>query len=874
MNWIRQLLARRQLNKDLSEEIQQHIEEKVDELMTGGLSREDAIARARREFGNLTLMTEQGRDVWRWPSVEDFLSDVRFAVRQLCKSPAFAVASILTLALGIGTNTAVFSVVNAVILRPLAYPESEQLISVKSLDLRGVPQPSDLSYPTFFDFRRENKVFEHMVSYRDEEFSLTGIGEPLHLRGEIVSWDLFPMLGVPPSIGRGFLPAEEESGQRVVVISHRLWRERFGGDAAVVGRSVTIDSQPHTIVGVAPPGFSFPIAPEPVDMWTTLSRDADSDTFTPVTKQRGARMLSVMARLKNGVTIERAQAQMDVIASSLAKQYPDTNKNFPRTYLRPEIENLTGNAKPPLLILVAAAGLVLLVACGNVANLLLMRTAERGREFALRAAIGAGRGRLARQLVTESLTLSMIGGTVGVLAAIVTMRLILPLAGNSLPRIAEVSIDGRVLLFSAALAAATSLVFGLTPVLRILKPQVIEGLKEGSQTTTDGAERLRSALCVGQVALGLVLLSAAGLLIASFHNLMNRDLGFQPAGLLSFGVNPQREQTVFYTGLVEKLRSIPGASSAAIAMPLPLMGAQMTVAFNIQDRPAPPGERPRSNMAIVSPGYFSTIGAPVLRGRDFNEQDDLDAAPVLIVNQAFAEKFFPGDDALGKRIEPGAVYKRAGTEMREIVGVVGNAKQSLLSPEPDPIYYFPYKQLPWCCPSVLVRSRAAPLRLEPDIRESVASLDKQLPIYNLRTLDALFTAGMASSFFLVLLLGSFAAMALLLTVTGLYGLLAYGVVRRTREIGLRVALGASPGEVRAMVLRRAMTFVLLGIVIGIAGAVVGGQVLKTVLFGVAPYSPLLLAVACLVVLLAGGLAAFLPARHAASIDPMHALRSE
>ena len=874
MNWIRQLFARRQLNKDLSEEIQQHIDERIDELMEGGLSREEAIAKARREFGNVTLMTEQGRDVWRWPSVEDFFSDVRFALRQLCKSPAFAVAGVLTLALGIGVNTAVFSVVNAVILRPLSYPQSEQLVSVKSVYVRGVPQPADLSYPTFFDFRRENRVFEHIVCYRHEEFSLTGTGQPLHLRGEIVSWDLFPMLGVQPVIGRGFLPPEEESGQRVVVISHQLWRERFGGDATVVGRSVMIDSQPHTIVGVAPPGFSFPIAPEPLDMWTTLSRDADSDTVTPVTKQRGARMLNVMARLNKGVTLEQAHAQMDDIAASLARQYPDTNKNYPRTYLRPEIENVTGNAKPPLLILLGAAGLVLLVACGNVANLLLMRTAERAQEFALRTAIGAGRGRLVRQVVTESLTLSMIGCTVGVLAAIGTMRFILPLAGNSLPRIREVSIDGRVLLFAAMLAAATSLVFGLAPVLRILKPQLVDGLKQGSSATTDGGESLRSALCVGQVAMGLVLLSVAGLLIASFHNLMNRDLGFQPAGLLSFSVSPQQEQVVFYTRLLEKLGNIPGATSSAIAMPLPLTGSQMTVSFNIQDRPAPPPERPRSDMAIVSPGYFRTIGAPILRGRDFNEQDDANAPPVLIVNQAFANKFFPGQNVLGKRIEPGAASRGGGTKMREIVGVAGNARQSLLRPEPDPVYYFPYKQLPWCCPSVLVRSRATPLLLEPDIRTSVASLDKQLPVYDVGTLDAMFAAGMASPRFLVLLLGSFAAMALLLTVTGLYGLLAYAVVRRTREIGLRVALGASPREVRGMVLRRAMTFVLLGIVIGVAGAVGAGQVLKTVLFGVAPYSPLLLTAACLVVALAGALAAYLPARHAASIDPMHALRSE
>jgi putative ABC transport system permease protein len=880
MNWIRQIFSRRQLRQDLADEIQEHLEEKIDEFVQRGMSRDDAAAAAYREFGNVTRLQERGRDIWRWPSLEDFLADVRFALRQLRKSPTFALATILTLALGIGANTAVFSVINAVVLRPLPYPEPERLVSVESRDIRGAPHPTNLSYPTFFDFRRENKVFEHIVSYRDSEFSLTGTGRPLHLRGEIVSWDLFSMLGVRPALGRGFLPQEEEASERVVILSHQLWQGPFGADATIVGRTVMIDSQPHTVVGIAPQGFNFPIGGAPVQIWTTVARDAASATVTPVTKQRGARMLNAMARLKKGISIDQAQAQLDTVAASLARRYPDSNRNVRSTYVRPELETLAGNTRAPLLILLGAVGLVLLVACANIANLLLTRTAERAREFAVRTAIGAGRGRLVRQLITESLTLSFIGCTLGVLLSIGIMRLILPLAGDGIPRIQEATMDSRVLLFSTALAVVTSLLFGLAPVLRTVRPSLSDALKEGSRTTTDGADVLRSALCVGQIALGLVLLSGASLLIASFLHLMRRDLGFQPRGLLAFSVNlpdrdyPRQRQADFYTRLLENLNSIPGVASAAAAMPLPLTGSQMTVSFNIQDRPEPPADRPRSDMAIVTPGYFRSIGAPLLQGRDFSEQDDANAAPVLIVNQAFSERFFPGENAVRKRIEPGATSEPGGSTMREIVGVVGNAKQSALLPGAEPIYYFPYQQLPWCCPSVLVRGKAAPLRLEPAIRSAVASLDKQLPIYDVRTLEAILGEDMARPRFQMILLGSFAAIALLLTVVGLYGVLTYSVVRRKREIGVRIALGASRGEVISLVLKRAALLVLLGLSLGLGGAFAGGQILSKMLYGVAPQNPLLLAVACSVLGLTAALAAYSPARRAASIDPMESLRAE
>ncbi|WP_321474599.1 ABC transporter permease [uncultured Paludibaculum sp.] len=880
MNWIQQLFSRRQLTGDLEEEIQQHMEEKIEELMSRGLSRREAELAAHRAFGNRTLLEEQGREVWRWAPVEDFFTDIHFALRQLRKSPSFSIACALTLALGIGANTVVFSVVNAVLLRPLPFAEPGRLAVVASIDARKPKELSDLSYPTFFDFRKANKVFEHVVSFRETDASLTGTAQPLHVRAHIVSWDLFPLLGIQPALGRGFLPREEASGQRAVVLGDDLWHEQFAADPTLVGRTITIDSQPHTVVGIAPPGFAFPPADRTVRMWMTLARDADSSTFTPVTEQRGARMLSALARLRPGVSIQQAQAQMDTVAAALAHAYPDSNKNITGTRVVPAGDALAGESKAPLLILLSAVGLVLLIACANIANLLLARTSERSREFALRAAIGAGQGRIVRQLITESLTLSFIGCTVGVLAATWTMHFLLPLAGEAIPRIQETNIDARVLGFSVLLAVATSVLFGLAPAIRVAKADFNTGLRDGGRSLTDNADGLRGALCVGQIALGLVLLSAAGLLSANFVQLLRRDLGLQPERVLSFNVDlpgkayPKARQLSFHAEMLDRLKSLPGVEGAALAMPLPLVGDQMTITFNIQERPSAPSERPSSDMAIVTPGYFQTIGAPLLRGRDFTERDDEKTPPVLVVNQAFAQRFFPGEDPIGKWMEPGAVSGPGGTKMRQIVGVVGNAKQSLLKAPADPIYYFPYKQLPWCCASVVVRGTVDPSSLEPSIRSAVTTLDKQLPVFDVRTLDNILSTGYKQARIPVYLLGGFAAIALLLTVVGLYGVLAYSVARRTREFGVRIALGANRGEVLALVLKRATRLVLLGLTLGVAGAVATGRVITRLLYGTPDANPTLLGAASLLLILTAATAAYLPARRAAATDPVRALRAE
>ena len=880
MKWIPQILARRRMDRELSEEIRQHLDEKVQDLVESGVAVEEAQRRARRDFGNVALIEEQSRDVWRWRWIEDFLLDVRFAFRQVRKAPAFAAAGALTLALGIGANTAMFSVVNAVVLRPLPFADPDRLVAMSPRGSSGPAGPYSVSYPNFFDFRRENTVFDHLVSYRSTTFSLTGAGVPVEVRGQIVSWDFLPLLGVQPLLGRGFQPQDEDAGARTVVLSHPFWRTVLDGDPAAVGRTVSLNREPYLVVGVAPEGFNFPPGTEQVQIWTPLAVDARSATAQPVTRQRGARMLSVLGRLRDGISIEQAQSHMDGVAASLSELYPNHNRRYPGVSLQPGLDALVSTARDPMLFLFGAVGLLLLLACANMANLLLSRTAEREREFAVRSAIGAARFRIVRQVVAESLTLSLLGGLAGVALAAVLIRVVVPLAGTSVPRIEQAAIDRRVLLFAVLLATATCLLFGMAPAARLLRNRFQDPLKGAGRAYVHGADRLQSALIVFQIALGLMLVTGAGLLTASYVHLAQRDPGFRAEALLTFDLSlpdltyPEPRRLAFYEGLLEQLGAAPGATSAALAMPLPLTGNSMTVAFNIEQRPALPHERPSSNMAIVSPGFFRTAGIPVVQGRAFSERDDAESPPVVIVNRAFAEKFFPGESALGKRIEPGATSGARGPRMREIVGLVGNARQSPLGSQAEAIYYVPYRQMPWCCPSIVVRAAASPGALEPAARAVVSALDKQLPLSAVRTGDQLLSLGIMAPRFLMVLLASFAVVGLLLAAVGLYGVFNYAVVKDAREIGVRMALGASRSRVLGMVLSKAMVLVATGLALGTAGSFASSRLLRAVLRGVEPRDPMLLAAAIAVTVAAAFLASYLPARRAASVDPTLVLRAE
>ena len=875
-------LRRGRLEDEFDAEVEDHLNLLAGRFIRNGMPPAEAYYAARRQFGGVTQMKEQHRERRALPPVDILVQDLRHAARQLRHSKWFTLSAAFTLALGIGAATAIFAVLDAVVLKPLPFAEPDRLMAFRPMDRRGGPHPTSLSYPNFLDFRAQNRVFEHLVSYRDSRFTLSDAMPAIQVGAEIVSWDLFPLLGIQPELGRGFLPEEEKPGARVVILSHALWQSRFGADPAIAGKQSHINGRLYTVVGVAPPGFHFPVEDPTIELWTTLAEDSTVSEFTPLSEQRGARVMDAIARLKRGVTPLQAQAQMDQIAGALAREYPDDDKNVPTTSVVPELDRLTKRSGQTLWMLLGAVSMVLLIACANVANLLLARGAERARDFALRTALGASRAALVRQLLAESFFLGLLGTIGGVAITAAALRFVLPLAGDDIPipRFTQSSLDLRVLAFSVAAALATILLFSLAPAVQVLRTAPIGFLKEAAANIVRGRHRLRSGLVVCQITLGLVLLVGAELLMASFLYLLERDPGFRPDHLLTFevGLSDARynnaAQIAFCDRLLERLGALPGVRAAVTGEPLPLDGDQMSVSFDIEERPAPPPDRPHSDIAIVTPGYFSALGIPVLKGREFTAWDDTHGPRVTVVNEAFARKFFPRENVLGKRIQSGAYNGKEGPVWREIVGVVKDAKQSPFTVEPDPIYYFPFKQLSWGVGTIVLRTAGPPLTFEPAARAALMSLDREAPMYRVRTGEQRTAAAVALPRFLTVLMACFAGIALMLTVVGLYGLLSYTVARRRREIGVRIALGAGRTAVVVLVLREAVLLVAAGLALGLAAAAAAQRLLKSFLFGVQPGNPAFLAMAGGLIVLASLAAAYLPAWRATSINPIQALRTE
>jgi putative ABC transport system permease protein len=878
MNWIRQRVARRRGERELADEVRAHLDEQIADHMANGLSRRAATEAAHRAFGSVTLVMDRSRDVWRWRVLDQLWADVRYSLRQFRRTPSFTAAAVLTLAVGIGVNTAVYSVVEAVVLRPLPFADPERLVSVAMNDRRD-HEAASLAYHTFFEFRRAD-VFAQIGSYRDATFTLTGRDTPVQLSGAIVSWNLFDTLGVPPALGRGFVAAEEERSARVVVLGYETWSTLFAADAAIVGKAIPIDGEPHTVVGVAAPGLSFPIGPGPVQVWATLARDASSATVQPITEQRGARLLNTVARLPSGMSLDEARARIDAVAAALARSEPGTNRNYPATHTRPLRETVAGPARAPILVLWGAVTLVLLMACANLSNMLLARSADRTRELGMRMAIGGSRARVLAQLFTEHLVLALIGAVLGVFAAWGTVQALVPIVAGHIPRADEVGVDAVALGFTLSLALVTTILVTIPTALALRRVECTDAVRTGARGLTDSHERLRGALVVAQVSVGLVLLTGATLLGSWLLHLTRRDLGFRPDDLLSFSVRVPRAtteaQVEFTDRLFERLGAMPLVHSVAAGWPLPLAGDEVVIAFDIEGRPTGPSERPRSNMAIVSPGYFRTIGTPVLEGRDFTGDDGPGRPRVIIVNKAFADRFFPGQRAIGRRIASGATSKyESGPEpqFREIVGIVGNARQSAIGRDPEPIYYFPFRQMPWGIPQLLVRTSSP--SLTGDIRRLVASLDDGAPVFGVQSLRDLFEAATAAPRFLTSLMSGFAAIGLLLTATGLYGVLSYAVHRRARELGVRIALGANRQSIVGLVLTRALVLIGSGIAIGGLGAFAGDSLLRRLVFVPESAGPALVLVAATVVILLTALAAaLLPALRAAAINPNDILRAD
>jgi putative ABC transport system permease protein len=793
--------------------------------------------------------------------------DARYAVRQLVKSPGFTFVAVLTLALGVGTTTAIFSVVNGVLLRPLPYPAPESLVRVHEL----VPQYGRFSVApaTFLDWRQQNGVFERIAAYNTTSGTFTDANGPERVQGASVSWDMFELLRVAPARGTGFNADQDKPGaNNVIVLSHGMWQRRFGGDPGIVGRTISLSGTPVTILGVMPAGFYFPN--RTAEFWRPVA-------LNPANASRGGHFLGVVARMKPGRTLAQAGGEMKAISERLALQYPESSaKESAEVVLLHE--QIVGAIRPALLTLLAAVGVVVLIACANVANLLLVRASVREKEVAIRTALGAGRRRLVLQMLAESLVLAFAGGTLGLLLAYLAITPIQTLSAGSIPRVADVTIDRAVLAFALAVSLATGILFGLAPAWQAARAGVGAVLKEGGRSSVGtGGRWLRSGLLVAEMALSIILLVGAALLLRSFAKLANVDPGFQADRVLTFQValpqpsypdDPRR--VAFFDRLLEKLGASPGVNGAGMVQTLPMRGGYV-LTFDVEGRPpAKPGEEPSANHRAVNPDYFKTLGIPLRRGRGFTAADAEKTPFVSLIDEAFVRKHFANEDPIGKRIKIG----NGADSPYEIVGVVGDVHYEGLDSTASPTMYVPFKQDVFGQMWMLARTDGDPAQLSSVAQQAVREIDPTLPAFSMSPLATIVSDSIAQRRFSMLLLGLFAVVALFLASVGLYGVVSYTVSQRTREIGLRLAIGAAPGNVLRMVLGGGMKLAVVGVVIGLAGALALTQLIATMLFDVERFDPVSYGLTALILLAVAALACYVPARRAMRVDPIVALQQE
>ncbi|KAA6459261.1 ABC transporter permease [Acidobacteria bacterium AB60] len=806
---------------------------------------------------------------------------MRYAMRQLLRAPGFSVIAILILAIGIGATTAIFSLVNAVLLSPLPFPEPDRLVWASEQDhsLPGTAMDS-LSYPNYFDWRADNHTLEGLASYRDGTVTMEIRGESQRLEARVVSANFFDVLRVAPLLGRDFRWEDEKAGNHTVMLSYAFWQQAFGSSREVVGKPIRIDGDNYTVAGVMPAGFQFPLDGAAPVLWKSIADDADGRS--PATQQRGYDTLGVLGRLKPGVTVEQAKADLSVIAGNLAQRYPDSNKRLTSALVEPELEHLTGDTRGGLRLLFGAVFLVLLLVCANVAGLLLARGSRRSAEFALRTAIGASRGSLIRQLLLESLLLSLCGGLAGMGLGYGLLRVMLKYLPVEVPRISDAGMDVRVLGFVVLASLATGLSFGAFPAWRLSRSAPAAALRDGSRSVAGGKaqHRLHDGLVVAQTAIGMVLLIGAGLLMRSFVKILQVDPGFDAKHLLTFRVGvpfvPGRHDPHYlaYEQLLKRVAAIPGVEAVSAGWPLPMGNHSATVSFNIQGRPVALGDEPDAAVGIAMPGYFETMRIPLIAGRSLGEQDGLSGPPTIVVNQAFAKKYFPNESPIGHRMQVRMGDDVFEHPVREIVGVVGDVRTKALTADAEPQYFLPYAQAVVTNPYVVVRARGDVSGLLPAVRAAVHDVDNSVPVYEASTMEATLANAAARPRFQTYLLTCFAGIALLLAAMGLYGLLSYMVAQRTVEIGVRMALGAQRAGVLAMIVQRGLLLAGLGVGSGVAVFAMLTRLIAGMLFQVRATDPLTMAGMAGLLLVVSIAASCVPAYRAARLDPMRILREQ
>jgi len=889
--WRRLLfyVRRDKFDRELEEEMRFHLEMKAEENLAAGISPEEARYAARRQFGNQTLLQEVSRDMWGFRFLETLARDLRYGLRMMVKNPGFTTVVALTLALGIGANTAIFSVVNAVLLRPLPYDDSDRLVILSEHTEQFGTMA--VSWLDFVDWRAQQTVFDQIGIYGFGNYNLTGSGAPEQLQAAQASADLFGTLRAKAALGRIFTDDEDKPGPALsVVLSHELWRRRFGGDPNILNQTITLNRGLYTVVGVMPPNFLFPNKP---DIWVSVGPLSNR----PAWQNRGSHPgLAVIGRLKAGASLEQARAAMNAIAARLEQQYP-TNRGV-RVQVTPMLETYVRDVRRSLWVLLGAVGVALLIACVNAANLLLARATLRQREIAVRAALGASRWRVTRQLLTESALLAVMGGALGLLLANWGIKLILAVSPDSIPRAGEINLDGRVLAFTLAVSLLTGIIFGLAPAIQTSRVDAQSMLKETARSLTGGRRWLRHSLVITEIALTLVLLAGAGLLLRSFYRLQQTDLGFVADRVLSFRVNLPQEKYAedqrkinFFLQVMENLRSQPGVQDVAITSRAPLGGAgPWQQAFLPAGQAMPEsGQPPFMEATVVSPDYFRALAIPLLRGRYFTEQDvrpdlrketrqgltpaqGLAGLKVMIVDEEFARRHWPNEDAIGKRVLFGL---SPSSPVATVVGVVRRVK--LDGPTADSNLaqgYFPFLEVPAGAMTFTVKSALEPEQLIASARRQVMAADPEQPISQIGVFTQMRAAAVAPQRLNMLLLGLFAAVALLLALVGVYGVMSYAVTQRAHEIGLRMALGAQRSDVLKLMIREGMTLALAGAMIGLGGALALTRLMKTLLFGVSPTDPLTFAAITLLLTFVSLLACWIPARRATKVDPMTAMRFE